>query len=285
MLEFNSITPESITAEYEAIKLKFQDMSDNAKLVETLREFARITGIDNPVGLAFSLPSGFMCGKVAKECLTYAHPKTGKISRGKDAEFYCFSAISESYSGNARRARWHNWQLLEKLWSYAGTDYIDIANLIIESLPERVSLIRVHVGGEYPGNAFGREYMRAWFHVARVTGIHVYSYTKNVETFMDVRHEKPDNFNMTISVGGMRDDLIFRHGLKHARVIYHPEQNPDGWIIDHTDINAVFTYATESNPSGSFSLLLHGTQPAKSEAGAAIKRMKTENIKFSYSIK
>ena len=259
--------------------LKYQDMSDNAKLIETLREFARITGIDNPVGLAFSLPSGFMCGRVAKECLTYAHPITGKISRGKDAEFYCFSAISESYSGHARRARWHNWQLLEKLWSYAGTDYIDIANLIIESLPERVSLIRVHVGGEYPGNAFGREYMRAWFHVARVTGIHVYSYTKNVETYLEVRHEQADldNFNMTMSIGGLRDDLIFRHGLKHSRVIFHPDQ-ANGMPIDHNDINAVFG-------DHSFNLLLHGTQPAKSEASAAIKRMKTENIKFSYSIK
>jgi hypothetical protein len=108
-----------------------------------------------------------------------------------------------------------------------------------------------------------------------------------VETYLDVRHEQSDldNFNMTISVGGMRDDLIAKHNLKHARVIYHPEENPDGWIIDHTDINAVFTYATESNPSGSFSLLLHGVQPAKSEASAAIKRMKTENIKFSYSSK
>ena len=127
--------------------------------------------------------------------------------------------------------------------------------------------------------------MRAWFHVARVTGIHVYSYTKNVETFLEVRHEQADldNFNMTMSVGGLRDDLI--GDLKRARVIYHPSENPDGWIIDHTDINAVFTYSTDTNPSGSFSLLLHGVQPAGSEASAAIKRMKTENVKFSYSAK
>jgi hypothetical protein len=172
------------------------------------------------------------------------------------------------------------------MWQYAGTDYIDIANFIIESLPKRhPDLIRVHVGGEYPGTPFGREYMRAWFHVARVTGIHVYSYTKNVETYLAVRHEQPANFNMTMSIGGLRDDLIFRHNLKHARVIYHPSENPDGWIIDHTDINAVFTYSTDTNKSGSFSLLLHGTQPAGSDAGKAIKRMKSENIKFSYPAK
>jgi len=258
--------------------LKFQDMKDNAKLIETLREFGLIAGIKNPVGLAFSLPSGFMCGKVAKECLTYAHPITGKISRGKDAEFYCFSSISESYSGQARRARWWNWEQLNRIWQYGGTDHIDIANLIIESLPKRYpDLIRVHVGGEYPGTDFGREYMRAWFHVARVTGIHVYSYTKNVETYLEVRHEQPANFNMTISVGGMRDDLIKRHGLKHSRVIFHPDQ-ANGMPIDHNDINAVFG-------DHSFNLLLHGTQPAGSDAGKAIKRMKSENIKFSYSAK
>ena len=258
--------------------LKFQNMRDNAKLRETLIEFGLITGIANPVGLAFSLPSGFMCGKVAKSCLTYSHPVTGKISRGKDAEYYCFSAISESYSGNARRARWHNWELLNRMWQYGGTDYIDIANFIIESLPKRYpDLIRVHVGGEYPGTDFGREYMRAWFHVARVTGIHVYSYTKNVETYLSVRDEQPVNFNMTMSIGGLRDDLIKRHNLKHARVIYHPDE-AQGMPIDHNDINAVFG-------DHSFNLLLHGTQPAKSEASAAIKRMKSENVKFSYPSK
>jgi hypothetical protein len=280
------ITSESITAEYEAIKLKFSPMSDNAKLRETLREFARLKKLlfKEVTGYSFSLPSGFTCGKVAKECLTYANRDTGKLTRGKDAEYYCFSAASESYLPQVRAARWHNWELLQKLWNYAGSDYVDIANLILEALPVNADLIRVHVGGEFPGSDFGREYMRGWFHVAKVTGIHVYSYTKNVETYLEIRDEKPDNFNMTISVGGMRDDLIAKHNLKHARVIFHPD-DANGMPIDHNDINAVFTYKTALNPSGSFNLLLHGTQPAGSDASAAIKRLKSESIKFSYSAK
>lgn len=257
--------------------LKFQNMKDNAKLIETLREFARITGIENPVGLTFSLPSGHTCGNLAKICLTYANRDTGKLTRGKDAEFYCFSALNETRP-IVRAARWWNYELLLKLWSYAGTDYIDIANFIIESLPKKYpDLIRVHVGGEYPGTAMGREYMRAWFLVAKATGIHVYSYTKNVETYLAVRDEQPVNFNMTMSVGGLRDDLIAKHNLKHARVIYHPD-NANGMPIDHNDINAVFG-------DHSFNLLLHGTQPAGSDAGKAIKRMKSENVKFSYPSK
>jgi hypothetical protein len=256
--------------------LKFQPMRDNAKLKVTLAEFARLTGNADARGYSFSLPSGHTCGNLARTCLTFANRTTGTITRGKDAEFFCFSALNETRP-IVRAARWHNYDLLLKLWSYAGTDHIDIANLILEALPANADLIRVHVGGEYPATAMGREYMRAWFHVAKVTGIHVYSYTKNVETYLEIRDEKPDNFNMTISVGGMRDDLIAKHNLKHARVIFHPDQ-ANGMPIDHNDINAVFG-------DHSFNLLLHGTQPAGSAAGAAIKRLKQENVKFSYSKK
>jgi len=272
------ITSESITAEYEATKLKFSPMSDNAKLRETLREFARLKKLlfKEVTGYSFSLPSGFTCGKVAKECLTYAHRETGKLTRGKDAKYYCFSAASESYLPQVRAARWHNWELLQQLWRWPGTDYVDIANLILEALPVNADLIRVHVGGEFPGSDFGREYMRGWFHVARSRpDARLYAYTKNVQTYLDVRGEQPANFNMTMSRGGIDDRLIDIHNLKQARVIFHPSES-DGMPIDHNDINAVFG-------DHSFNLLLHGTQPAGSAAGAAIKRLKNEQVKFSYS--
>ena len=263
--------------------LKYQNFRDNAKLRETLLEFARVTGIVKPRGVAFSLPSGYSCGKVAKECLTYAHPITGKLSHGRDSIYNCFSAVSEAYSGQARRARWHNWNLLQTAWKWGAT-YIDIANMLIEAMPSNTDLCRVHVGGEFPNtpDGFGREYMRAWFYVARETGVHCYAYTKNVKTFLELRDEKPSNFNMTMSRGGLYDHLIDRYQLKHANVIFHPNQ-ANGMPIDHSDINAVFTYSTESNPSGSFNLLIHGMQPAKSDASKAIQRLKRENIKFSYS--
>ena len=263
--------------------LKYQNFRDNAKLRETLLEFARVTGIVKPRGVAFSLPSGYSCGKVAKECLTYAHPITGKLSHGRDSIYNCFSAVSEAYSGQARRARWHNWNLLQTAWKWGAT-YIDIANMLIEAMPSNTDLCRVHVGGEFPNtpDGFGREYMRAWFYVARETGIHCYAYTKNVKTFLELRDEQPSNFNMTMSRGGLYDHLIDRYQLKHANVIFHPNQ-ANGMPIDHSDINAVFTYSTESNPSGSFNLLIHGMQPAKSDASKAIQRLKRENIRFSYS--
>jgi len=257
--------------------LKFQPFRDNAKLRETLREFARLTGNADARGYSFSIPSGYTCGKVAKECLTYAHPKTGKLSRGKDSIYYCFSAVSESYSPEARAARWGNLSLLKKLWNYTGSDHIDIANLILEALPVNADLVRVHVGGEFPRSEFGKAYMRGWFHVARSRpDARLYAYTKNVQTYLDVRDEQPANFNMTMSRGGLHDHLIDIHNLKNARVIFH-ESESDG-PIDHNDINAVFG-------DHSFNLLLHGSQPAGSDASAAIKRLKKENVKFSYSRK
>ena len=143
--------------------LKYQSMRDNAKLRETLLEFARLTGIDNPVGLAFSLPSGYMCGKVAKECLTYSHPVTGKLSHGKDSIYNCFSAINETRP-IVRAARWHNWNLLQTAWKWGAT-YIDIAKMLIEAMPSNTDLCRVHVGGEFPGTEFGREYMLSLIHI------------------------------------------------------------------------------------------------------------------------
>ena len=88
-------------------------------------------------------------------------------------------------------------------------------------------------------------------------------------------NEQPANFNMTMSRGGLFDHLIDRYQLKHANVIFHPNQ-ANGMPIDHNDINAVFG-------DHSFNLLLHGMQPAKSDASKAIQRLKRENIKFSYS--
>ena len=96
--------------------LKFSPMPDNAKLKETLREFARLKGIlfKNARGYSFSLPSGHTCGNLARTCLTFANRETGTITRGTDAEFFCFSALNETRPV-VRAARWHNYDLLLKL--------------------------------------------------------------------------------------------------------------------------------------------------------------------------
>lgn len=64
---------------------------------------------------------------------------------------------------------------------------------------------------------------------------------------------------------------------KRAKVIFDPlEADILGIDIDHDDSHA---YAGED----SFALLIHGTQPAGSMASQAKKKLKANNVKFSYS--
>ena len=67
------------------------------------------------------------------------------------------------------------------------------------------------------------------------------------------------------------------HRLKSAEVIFSPEQAEQrGLQIDHNDSLAM-------TPGSSFALLLHGTQPIGSLASKALKTLRADNIKFSYS--
>jgi hypothetical protein len=62
-------------------------------------------------------------------------------------------------------------------------------------------------------------------------------------------------------------------------VVLHPEEAEAlNLEIDHDD-----THAIENE--NSFALLLHGTQPKDSVSGEALKRLKREKVKFSYSTK
>jgi hypothetical protein len=72
-----------------------------------------------------------------------------------------------------------------------------------------------------------------------------------------------NNFILTASVGGKHDHLIENLGLRTAEVVFSEEEaKQKGLEIDHTDEHA-------AQPGGSFALLIHGTQPAGSEAGKA----------------
>ncbi len=89
---------------------------------------------------------------------------------------------------------------------------------------------------------------------------------------------KVNNFVLTASYGGRYDNLIGKHRLRHSRVIFHPNEagNLD---IDHDDSHA----ARPSLKRENFCLLIHGTQPAKSEASEAIKVLKKEKVQYAYS--
>jgi len=70
-------------------------------------------------------------------------------------------------------------------------------------------------------------------------------------------------------MGGRYDALIHKHRLRYARVVFsEAEAEAEGLEIDHDDSLAADPY------HGPFALLLHGTQPPKSEASKALVQLR-----------
>ena len=210
----------------------------------------------------FSLPSGWTCPG-AKDCLSKAVEKGGKyhIEDGKHTKFRCFSASQEVVYTAVREQRQYNFDLLKPLKSSP----MEMAILIGDSLPANATIVRIHVAGDF----FNPDYMAAWIIVANLyPEITFYAYTKALNYWEQFLGEIPTNFKLNASKGGKHDQLIEKHNLKYAEVVYSEEEAVQkGLDIDHDDSKAIYGTA-------SFALLLHGVQPAGSIAAKALKELK-----------
>jgi hypothetical protein len=144
-----------------------------------------------------------------------------------------------------------------------------MANLIQKSLPRGFSMIRIHVSGDF----WSETYFLAWLNVALNNPlVTFYGYTKALPHLVKFRKYIPNNFRFTASKGGTCDPLISKHRLKYAEVVFSLEEAADkGLEIDHDDTHAY-------GESGSFALLLHGTQPPNTAAGRALIRLQRDNL-------
>ena len=267
--------------------LKFSK-ENNAKL-KKIKEWSPIK---EPKVYSISLLSGFSCS-FAKDCQTYAIEnkitKKRTVLDGKNAKYRCFSAIQESQYTPVYNQRKHN---LDSILAIRN-DVEKITDLIMDSLPKNADYIRVHVGGDFVSS----EYMLAWFNVARINpNIKFYAYTKAIGWMQDNEDMRPKNFRMIASVGSKQDHLIVKFSLFRkflsflkiskqvetltADVVFHP--NDTKLPIDDNEYYAINDKRSFFNPSGSFSLSLHGTQKSNSLGSKALSRMKEEGIKFSY---
>ena len=226
---------------------------------------------------SLDLLSGWSC-PFAHECLSKATP-TGEISKagnprmkivdGKDTKFRCFSASQEALLPNVYSLRKRNYDMLRQ-------PDIHMDLLLMDSMPKDAGIVRIHVAGDF----FNSEYMWAWWLTASENpNILFYAYTKSLRYWIDVVNEMPilDNFVLTASYGGRNDHMIDEHNLRSAKVVFsESEANILGLEIDHDDSHA----AIPSMCNKDFALLIHGTQPAVSEAGKALSALKG---KGSYS--
>ena len=218
----------------------------------------------------YSLPSGHTCPG-AKSCLTFAHRETGKVTDKQTAvdgqTFRCYAAMDEARRPNVRKTRWDNFDLLK-----AAKTTKAMAALIIRSIQasglRRGGTLRVHIGGDY----FSQVYFNAWMMAARFfPQITFYSYTKSVKFLVDA--DLPKNFVFTCSRGGKYDNLIPKSKVKSAKVFFSTDEAKAlGLDIDHTDDLAI-------SGSDDFALVIHGSQPAGSDASKAFASKRKKGFK------
>lgn len=140
-----------------------------------------------------------------------------------------------------------------------------MADLIHRSLPIGITHVRIHVSGDF----FNENYFKAWLNVAANNPkIVFYAYTKSLHFWVKHKKSIPKNFRLTASKGGKMDFLISEHRLKYAEVIFSEQEAIDkGLELDHDDSHAI-------EGKKPFGLLLHGTQPAGTDASKAWELIK-----------
>jgi hypothetical protein len=195
-----------------------------------------------------------------------------KIVDGKHTKFRCFGASSEIRSKHLRDLVARNAELVR---SKGLKNTKAMANLIDRSIPEDARVVRVHTTG---GDFMTEQYLQAWMDVAEMyPDVIFYGYTKALPYYVKLKDMFPDNFRFTPSRGGTHDHLIDECGLHEARVVNHPDEaDALGWPIDHDDSHAMAA-------DHSFCLLLHGQQPAGSDASEALKFLRKSGTKYGYS--
>ena len=214
---------------------------------------------------SLDLLSGIACPG-AKDCKSMAvvgadGRKT--IKDGPATLFRCFSASQEVLLPALYNLRKSNLDQLQA----CGNDTLAMGCLLEEALPRNAGIVRIHVGGDM----FSLAYLRAW-HVmaAAYPKILFYFYTKSLHFLRVLFNEGlckdlskgiiRDNLLVTASYGGMFDRFIPELGIRTAMVVYDTNVTLP---IDHNDSHA-------ATPGGDFALLIHGTQPKGSKAGAAL---------------
>ena len=212
--------------------------------------------------LIFDLPSGRTC-PMASECHSYAVlNKDGRLTvkDGDNNKFRCFAASQEAQYPNVYKARKYNHDLilkfLKKENGYFHT-YELIKESIIKNISKNINKVRIHSSGVF----FNGQYLRAWLAVARLNpNLKFYCYSKSLHLF-GTNVSIPDNFFLTASMGGLRDDLIHKGHFKRWAIVVNSEDEAIKKGIEHIGK----PYKIDKDDSSCFkpdpfALLIHGTQ-------------------------
>jgi len=247
-----------MTLTYSPANAKLRKLSNAHSVKPWLSDGRKVYSLD--------LLSGWSC-PFASQCLSKVHVGAdGKryLADGKVTLFRCFSASQEAVYTEAYKMRLRNFNLLRQAKSTGA-----MVDRLTEALPARAGVVRLHVAGD----VFSPHYFRALTELARLNpSVLFYAYTKSLRYWLAdrARVRRLNNFVLTASYGGRDDDLIRRHRLRYAKVVYSTYQaRQERLPIDHDDSHA----ADPNRARQSFALLIHGPQPSGSKAQKAVKRL------------
>lgn len=213
---------------------------------------------------SFDLLSGHNC-PYARDCksMVVVEDSKRKVVDGPHTDFRCFSASQEALFTNVYNLRKENTKILEIAGKQGSQAVADTLQAI---MPKNAGIIRIHVGGDFKT----KTYFNGWIELAkRRPDVLFYAYTKSLPFWLSAKI--PDNFVLTASKGGMKDELIGQHNLRQAIVVESEKQAADlGLEIDHTDELA----ANPEKRNQNFALLVHGIQPKGSKWAKAVQSLK-----------
>ena len=255
--------------------MKYSTANTKLKKLYKLADSTLAQWLDRKIGrskakvYSFDLLSGVDC-PFAHECRSRAVVNDNgsrSIKDGPFTKFRCFSASQEVLFTNTFNSRKRNHDDIHAL-----DTALDMADALCDALPADAGVVRIHVSGDF----FNLEYFKAWIIVAaRNPNVLFYAYTKSLPYWVECRDIVPNNLILTASRGGRDDDMIEQHGLRSAKVVFSvAEAEALGLEIDNDDSHA-------SNPAirdQDFALLIHGVQPAGSDAANALKILKKEEV-------
>ena len=253
---------------YSPAKTKLKQLYDVPELQTWLKQNPTLSTYGKKDRKVYSLDllSGWSCPS-ANDCLSRViELPNGKraIKDGKNTQFRCFSASQEALFPNVYNLRKHNFDTLR------GLHVNDMIHELNSSLPENTGILRWHVGGDF----FNSDYFFAALNVAMMNPDKLfYAYTKSLKYWIQHREyaDQVENLILTASRGGRDDSLIDSEGLRESVVVFsEAEAKENGLEIDHDDSHA----AVPDWEFDNFALLIHGVQPAGSEAGKAVKALK-----------
>lgn len=245
----------------------------NAKLAK----LAPMADVSKHNIMSLDLLSGHSC-PFAKECKSKAvqTPNGLRIQDGPHCKHRCYSASQEAFYKYTYKLRKHNFDYLRKLKTAQA-----ICKAITVALPRTCKVLRFHTAGEY----FSYRYFVGMVLAAKaMPDVIFYGYTKAapfVKRYIDEHGKLPRNFRLILSYGGTQDNMYEDLPLYTAKVVYSEDEAKEkGLPIDHDDSHAF-------NPHTNFAIVLHGYQPAGSDAAKAIAKMKREGTlsKYQYNRK